>query len=201
MIQVFYYGTPLKLLNRLFQLLFDLDDKLIQSEKQLESTLDSLNAFEKARLKRDYDQHVGTTWTGEKNYLYTRKEVKKPSAKILKFPKERNIIDETEDVADGGIAGMLGERTSYRDGKTAKKKNQNDGEKKGGEIKIVKGDCKPSKKGSPIQKQRGGSCVAGYLYLYTLEDSLDWKNEEKTIYKFGKHSGRDSLKNYLKNPF
>jgi hypothetical protein len=84
--------------------------------------------------------------------------------------------------------------------KDEEKKNQKDEEKKSkkGEIKIVKGDCKPSKKVSPTQKQRGGSCVAGYLYLYTLEDSLDWKNEEKTIYKFGKHGGRDSLKNYLK---
>ena len=107
-----------------------IDDKLIQSEKQLESTLDSLNAFEKARLKRDYDQHVGTTRTGEKNYLYTRKKVKKPSAKILKFPKERNIIDETEDFADGGIAGMLGERTGFKRGTKPKKKKKKKKSKK-----------------------------------------------------------------------
>ena len=31
---------------------------------------------------------------------------------------ERNIIDETEDFADGGVAGLLGERPGYQDGNT-----------------------------------------------------------------------------------
>ena len=34
---------------------------------------------------------------------------------------ERNIIDETEDFAYGGVAGLLGERPGYNEGKTAKK--------------------------------------------------------------------------------
>ena len=39
---------------------------------------------------------------------------------------ERNIIDETEDFAGGGIAGMLDERTPYRYGKTYKKRKEED---------------------------------------------------------------------------
>jgi hypothetical protein len=67
------------------------DEKLIKSEKQLERFLDSFEAQRKQTLKRDFDEHVGTTRTGEKNYLYTPKKVKKPSAKIIEvdFDKGR----------------------------------------------------------------------------------------------------------------
>jgi len=68
-----------------------IDEKLIQSEKQLERTLDSIEAQRKQTLKRDYDEHVGTTRTGGKNYLYTRKEKPKKSGEVIKvdFDKGR----------------------------------------------------------------------------------------------------------------
>ena len=37
----------------------------------------------------------------------------------------------------------------------------------------------------PKQLRRGGNIVKGFLYLWTLEDSKDWKIDGKTIYKFG----------------
>ncbi len=68
-----------------------IDEKLIQSEKQLERILDSIEAQRKQTLKRDFDEHVGTTRTGEKNYLYTRKEKPKKSGEVIKvdFDKGR----------------------------------------------------------------------------------------------------------------
>ena len=49
--------------------------------------------------------------------------IKKENKESIQRLKEK-ITDEPEDLADGGIAGMLGERTSYRVGKTAKKKKK-----------------------------------------------------------------------------
>lgn len=90
---------------------------------------------------------------------------------------------------------------------TKPKKSDDDNEKQGeskkeskkkDEIKIVKKDVKKSPNNSPTQKKRGESCKSGYLYLYTLENSLDWKNGIKTIYKFGRHSGKETFDSYLK---
>ena len=49
--------------------------------------------------------------------------IKKENKESIQRLKEK-ITDEPEDFAEGGIAGMLGERTSYRVGKTAKKKKK-----------------------------------------------------------------------------
>ena len=80
-----------------------IDEKLIKSEKQLERFLDSFEAQRKQTLKRDFDEHVGTTRTGEKNYLYTPKKVKKPSAKIIEVDFDKGRWNK----AGGGLAKKL----------------------------------------------------------------------------------------------
>ena len=109
------------------------DHRLIKSEQELENALNSITAQKKQKLKRDYDQHVGTNRDGSKNYFYTHKEKpKKPSGEVI----DVDFGNWPEKKAGGGRTGtglnyLLGEddqnsRVPYKEGSSwnnFKKKN------------------------------------------------------------------------------